>query len=342
MKACCLRGLSLLLSLALLLGVLAGCNGKTGSPIQINGKTQYVDSVLTFAYTDESTGETQEYSVSLDEYRFYFLSLKAQMDGGDDSLWDTDTDGTYQAMLKQQVYTYIVTTYASLTLAQRYSLRLTADEQATVSSQYAATVESYGNESTLLEALRDTGYMTKEVYLAQLEQYLLQSKVYDYLFGEGGPMAVSGSTEELAAFVAENFVRAQHVLVEDAETANTVLAMAYSGADFNTLMEEYNTDEAEEADGYVFCRGEMVSAFEEAAFALGEGGISDIVQSDYGYHVIKRLELTDDYIQENLEDMVSEYEAAQYNLLLDSVANAFTVTYNEFYSQLNISNMVME
>jgi foldase protein PrsA len=73
------------------------------------------------------------------------------------------------------------------------------------------------------------------------------------------------------------------------EIANEVLAKAKAGEDFVALMEEYNEDPGATAAGYTFGPGEMVQEFEKASFALDLGEISDIVQTDYGYHIIKRM-----------------------------------------------------
>ena len=116
--------------------------------------------------------------------------------------------------------------------------------------------------------------------------------------------------EELENIYAENFVCAKHVLIskinldtyEDLpeaekkkakQTAELVLKKAKGGADFDKLIAEYGEDPGTEhnPDGYVFTYDEMVPEFEEAAFALEENEISGIVETDYGYHIIKKLPL---------------------------------------------------
>lgn len=75
--------------------------------------------------------------------------------------------------------------------------------------------------------------------------------------------------------------------------AQEVYEKAKNGEDFSELMKEYNEDISDSDDEggrvYTFPEGEMVSSFEEAAFALEIGEISGIVESNYGYHIIKRL-----------------------------------------------------
>jgi peptidyl-prolyl cis-trans isomerase C len=99
-------------------------------------------------------------------------------------------------------------------------------------------------------------------------------------------------------------VRASHILVmarEDADEATkaqararieAALKRARSGEDFATLAREYSDDGSKEQGGDLgfFERGRMVPPFEEAAFALQPGQLSDIVTTQFGYHVIKVAE----------------------------------------------------
>ncbi len=89
------------------------------------------------------------------------------------------------------------------------------------------------------------------------------------------------------------YVTAQHILVNDKETADTIIEKIKNGADFKLLIEEYNTDPGQSKDSsYTFTYGEMVEEFEEAAFELKEGEYTkEPIPTAYGYHIIKRLPL---------------------------------------------------
>lgn len=87
---------------------------------------------------------------------------------------------------------------------------------------------------------------------------------------------------------------AQHILVEDEETANDIIAQLNDGADFGELVTEYSQDPGSlETEGtYTFSKGQMVPEFEGAVDGLEAGELtSEPVQSGHGFHVIRRLEL---------------------------------------------------
>ena len=85
-------------------------------------------------------------------------------------------------------------------------------------------------------------------------------------------------------------IEAQHILLTDEELAEKVAKEAQDDGDFAKLAEKYSTDEENAKEGGElppFGVGEMTPAFEEAVFAMDEGEISDPVQSDFGFHIIK-------------------------------------------------------
>lgn len=123
--------------------------------------------------------------------------------------------------------------------------------------------------------------------------------------------ATSPTTETSAApapKVVPTAVAAQHVLVaykgakgapktitrskaDAKKRAEEVAAKAKSGSDFTALVAEYSDDPgSKERMGSVgkFTREKMVKPFSDAAFALGVDEISDPVESEFGFHVIKR------------------------------------------------------
>lgn len=87
-------------------------------------------------------------------------------------------------------------------------------------------------------------------------------------------------------------VTASHILVADEATAKDILAKLTAGEKFEDLAKQYGTDGTKDSGGSLgtFGRGEMVQEFEDAAFALKAGEISDVVKTEFGYHVIKVTE----------------------------------------------------
>ena len=92
-------------------------------------------------------------------------------------------------------------------------------------------------------------------------------------------------------FVAEEKVEASHILVKDEELANKLLADIKDGKiSFEDCAKENSTCPSGKGGGALgaFGRGQMVPEFEEAAFAMNPGDISDApVKTQFGYHIIK-------------------------------------------------------
>jgi peptidyl-prolyl cis-trans isomerase D len=102
----------------------------------------------------------------------------------------------------------------------------------------------------------------------------------------------------LGSYTTPEQIRASHVLLttegkDDAAVraqAEQVLKEARSGTDFAALAKKYSQDESNAQQGGdldYFARGRMVPEFEKVAFALKPGEISDLVKTEFGYHIIK-------------------------------------------------------
>ena len=76
---------------------------------------------------------------------------------------------------------------------------------------------------------------------------------------------------------------------EAKKKAEEALAKVKAGEDFSKVAKEYSQDSSASSGGDLgtFGRNQMVTEFEDAAFAMKPGEISDIVETQYGYHIIK-------------------------------------------------------
>ncbi|WP_274364864.1 peptidylprolyl isomerase [Paenibacillus thermotolerans] len=115
---------------------------------------------------------------------------------------------------------------------------------------------------------------------------------------------VTVTDDDIKAYFDENLeslqtpeqMRASHILVETKEEAEAILKQLKEGADFAELAKEKSTDTQTAPSGGdldFFERGRMEQAFDTAAFALKPGELSDIVETSYGYHIIKATDHKD-------------------------------------------------
>ena len=134
-------------------------------------------------------------------------------------------------------------------------------------------------------------------------------------------------TDNASQYSTPEQVRASHILFETEgkdETevrtqAEAVLADARSGTDFATLAEEHSEDAGSASLGGdldYFSRGRMVPEFEATAFSIAPGTISDLVQTEYGFHIIHVTDKQEastrplDEVREQIADQL-QFEQAQ-------------------------------
>ena len=130
--------------------------------------------------------------------------------------------------------------------------------------------------------------------------------------------------------------RARHILValnesatdeereEKLSLARELLERLESGEDFAELAEQYSDDPGSRVNGGdlgVIARGQMVAPFEDAVYRMGEGDIEGPVETQYGYHIINLVELTEvqqqtleearDGVIDELRDILAEQRFAE-------------------------------
>jgi peptidyl-prolyl cis-trans isomerase D len=108
-------------------------------------------------------------------------------------------------------------------------------------------------------------------------------------------------TDNMPQYTTPEQIRASHILLNTGgkdeaavrKEAEAILAQIKGGADFAALARKVSEDTGTKENGGdldFFSRGRMVPEFEEAAFALQPGEVSDLVRTQYGFHIIKLVE----------------------------------------------------
>ncbi len=156
-------------------------------------------------------------------------------------------------------------------------------------------------EAVMLEIAKKRGYDKKEDYVAKLKNFERQTLIADLIkdLRENGDLKMTEEDvrkmydTDKAYYDSPKEVKVAHILVSDKAVADNLLQQLKAGADFAVLASSNSLDRSSAANGGElnwFAKGDMVPVFEHAAFELKElGATSDVIKSDFGYHIIKKL-----------------------------------------------------
>lgn len=250
-------------------------------------------------------------------------------------MWNTSLgDITFSQYISDIAADQVVMLAAAAGEAKKQGLKLEDEDVASVEENLATLRSSYAQEAEYLGALEMLG-TSEDALRAYMTDYMYMNKLYEKFENQYGM-----KDTEIKKYLDDNYVQAQHILIstdglddeqkaEKLNLAKTVLSKAKTGADFDSLVKEYGEDPGMEAnpEGYLFTKGEMVPEFETAAFALKVGKISNLVETSYGYHIIKRVKsvYTDEIIKETRTALVADKVYSVFGEYVDSA----TVTRND-------------
>ncbi|ANC75942.1 peptidylprolyl isomerase [Fictibacillus phosphorivorans] len=164
--------------------------------------------------------------------------------------------------------------------------------------------EELGGEDAFKQALEQNGLSDEKQLKERIKSMLLNEKAAT----EG----VKISEAEMKKTFEEKYkteVKASHILVDDEKTAKEVQKKLNEGGDFAKLAEEYSKDPGSKSKGGdlgFFGKGAMVPEFDKVAFTLEKGKTSDLVKSEYGYHIIKVTDKRENKFEDKKEQIEQE------------------------------------
>ncbi|GAB4278168.1 MAG: peptidylprolyl isomerase [Coriobacteriia bacterium] len=294
------RSVWLAVVLALLLGV-AGCSSREVAA-EVNGEKVYVDQI------------EAQLSAIKDQYPQMFQG----------------TDGEAREMdFRARILDNLVVDILQRQAAEEMGIEVS---DADVEDQIEKIKSSFPDEESFSASLRQND-MTEEDLRDEVYNQLLTEAIIEEISGD-----VEVTEEEIQDYYDRNqdqfrqpaAKRAAHILfaADDKETAEQVLQQIRDGADFAAMAKQYSTDPASAENG-----GDLgwpmtpyVAEFQEALDQLEVGEVSDLVETVFGWHIIKCLDEREESVK-TLDEAREEIEA-----ILKQQAQA--EAYQQFISEL--------
>ena len=248
--------------------------------------------VLTTGFDKDEIFRIETISCTVPEVMVYLINTQNQYESVYGSeIWGASFEGvSLGENIKETVLAQIAQIKTMNLMAQDYKVELDEQEQESVKQ---AAEKYYNSLNTVeIEKMGVDQKLIENLY----REYATADKVYQYIIRDVNPEI---SDDEARIITVEHILIKTYALdgngqkiaytgtdkEEALETAEKVWNMAVSGeTDFEELATQYSEDENVT---YSFGKGETEEAFEKAAFDLGTGEISNIVETSLGYHIIK-------------------------------------------------------
>ncbi len=283
----------------------------------------------------KEVAKVNDEKITLQEVQFYLQSVKGEMEAearanndNVDKYWETEEAVN---LARQKALEVAVLSKVQVLKAKELGLGLDENDSKAVTDTKKKFVEDSGGKENYLAELKSRGLNDKT-----FTDLLMDNKLTEKLFQKeiGGNEKYNVSDEEVTKYYNENYnlfkspamVRAKHILVltvdpttnqplpqekldEAKKKIDGILARIKKGESFDALMQEFSEDPglAQYPEGYTFEQnGQMVPEFETAAFSLNAGQVSEVVKTDFGYHIIKTEEKPDHYPLEQVKEQVRE------------------------------------
>jgi len=281
--------------------------------------------------------------ITASEVAFYLQSVKSQMEGTElssDEDWETkEIEGKKAIELaRSRSLETAIDNVLYIEVGEKMFGKLNSEEIKASKSIKEQFKGQFGGEAGYKEFLKANALEDGFVQML-CDSMLYSNKLSEKIEAEEvTDEKVSAYYEENKEELSKTYRRAKHVLIltKNMETgevlsqeeqdaaklqAEMILENAKSGADFDALVSEYSQDpgSATNPDGYIFTDGEMVIEFQDGVDALGYGEFG-LVKSDFGYHVLQRLELSPELMGDKIKSaLVAE--------LLESKMDAWAEEY---------------
>ncbi len=247
--------------------------------------------VLTTDFEENELFRIEHISCMLPEVMVYLTTARNQYEGVfGEEIWHVQVDeSTLDQRFKDIVMARIARIKAMNLLAEAHDVQLDASEKAIAKRAAKEYMESLGQEQA--KALGVDEQLIETMY----SEYALANKVYEVLTSDVNPEISDDEARTIkikqiliktyTLDAAGNRIEYLSAQKTDAyERCCDILNRARTGEDFDALALAYNEDVQTD---YSFGKGVMPQNYETVAFNLAQDEISDVIETEFGYHIIK-------------------------------------------------------
>lgn len=329
--------------------------------------------IKTNKYGQRSVGSVGDFEVSYEELYFLAESYRADLDlaYGDGASTSSELitvkndkgedvqiklSEHYMNELSKRIEKNIVSNYAILSLAESYGIAIDGKEiDKTVQEKIDLMIESdFGGERGEYKDFLKESSLTDSYVRFNLKTDIIYTDLLYKLLENG---TIDSKDETVKNTISNEFIRTWHIMILDTDTkrdnlerANEALEKLKSGTSmYEMIGSKYNEDFLNTTtDGYYFTKGIMDKAYEDAAYALEENEISEVVRSigqdSAGnkvdcYYIIQRLPVENTYVEKNYNTLKNMYCEAELYKMVESVRGNLRFTPNSDYSQLDLLDL---
>ena len=292
------------------------------------------------------------------DFMVYFYSVKYDYFKDDvdnitkddmEIVFNNDNNVTLGEYLKEKTLDEIKTATVIREYASKNNVELSDKDYTKLEEEKKKYIKSLGGRSKFKRLLRNNS-TTEKSYDKMVETDKLYEKILEKLYGEGKRKDL---TEEELLDARNNYknhyFKIEQVILTtiDVETrkslsdtvinqkkalAETIYNYAIDGSDFEELVGKYSESAIDKEPPYYeyYKVGDLLTEIESAILELDDNSVSGVIQTNYAFHIIKKLEMDDSKFDEYLDELREEKALKDLNQSLDNLK----IIYRDAYKKI--------